>query len=106
MLVLPSQHVYPSGIPSIWTTNDRDNQRERSINTYGDHCWMAEMNMDCAQTGREDGLFWVAASMKNEWDQLTSEDAGRSLAAGRCEGPHGDIDLSKANAPARGHVAK
>lgn len=100
------QGVHPSGIPSIWTTNDRTNQRQRKINTYGDHCWMTEMSMDCSQT--QDGYFWVSASMKDLHDPKAevAEDQGRTLAANTCQGPHGPIDLSGLSRPARGHIAK
>ena len=100
------QGVHPSGIPSIWTTNDRSNNKQVKMNNYGEHCWMTEMSMDCSQTA--DGLFWVSASMRDLYDIGREESEVRegSLAASSCQGPHGPIDLTGVAQPARGHIAK
>ena len=96
--------MYPTGIPSIWTTNDRENTRQKAINTFGDHCWMVEMQMDCSQT--TDGWFQVSASMKNAADQASQEQQGKVLAPSTCEGPNGLIDMSAIPKPSSGHLAK
>ncbi|XP_037799098.1 alpha-amylase-like [Penaeus monodon] len=44
-----------SGSPLAWTTNQAGGAGHQDLNTFGEHYWMIDMEMDCGQT--EDGWF-------------------------------------------------
>ncbi|PIK42765.1 putative alpha-amylase 4N isoform X2 [Apostichopus japonicus] len=59
------------GTPLVWTTNqagysakvDSDGYGYTSLNTWGDHYWMVDLNMDCDKT--ENGWFEIKAFLTN-----------------------------------------
>jgi alpha-amylase len=72
-----------SGSPLAWTSSDSSNPGYQELNTYGDHYWMLDVNMDCSQA--EQGWFEVKAYLTNDgqgWE-------GDIAQAGACGGSAG-----------------
>ncbi|KAF2352490.1 hypothetical protein FHG87_016755, partial [Trinorchestia longiramus] len=53
-----------SGSPLAWTSSDSSSPGYQELNTYGDHYWMLDVDMDCSQT--EQGWFEVKAYLTND----------------------------------------
>ena len=51
------------GTPAGWTTSDSGNDFHHDFNTWGDHYWIADMDMDCSAT--KDGWFEVETLFTN-----------------------------------------
>jgi len=51
------------GTPAGWTTSDYGNQFHHDLNTWGDHYWISDMEMDCSST--KDGWFEVDTFFTN-----------------------------------------
>ncbi|KAK8732749.1 hypothetical protein OTU49_006906 [Cherax quadricarinatus] len=72
-----------SGTPLVWTSSNPSNPGYQELNTYGDHYWMVDMDMDCSQT--EDGWFEVKAYLSNDsqgWEADINQSGGCSGSAG------------------------
>ncbi|KAK3852672.1 hypothetical protein Pcinc_040753 [Petrolisthes cinctipes] len=52
-----------SGTPLAWTSNSQGSPGYQDLNTFGDHYWMVDMDMDCSQA--EDGWFEVKGFLTN-----------------------------------------
>ncbi|XP_069188090.1 alpha-amylase [Procambarus clarkii] len=52
------------GSPLAWTTNVPGNAGYQELNTFGEHYWMIDMEMDCDQT--ENGWFELKAFLSND----------------------------------------
>ncbi|CAG0900963.1 unnamed protein product [Darwinula stevensoni] len=50
------------GTPLAWTSNLQDDPGYQPLNTYGEHYWMVDMDMDCSET--EQGWFEVKGFVK------------------------------------------
>lgn len=55
-----------SGSPLAWTSSTESNPGYQALNTYGDHYWMLDVDMDCSQV--EGGWFEVKAYLTNDGD--------------------------------------
>jgi len=51
------------GTPMAWTSNNPSRPGYQSLNTWGDHYWMVDFNMDCSQT--EQGWFEFKSVLYN-----------------------------------------
>ncbi|KAK0046317.1 alpha-amylase [Biomphalaria pfeifferi] len=55
-----------SGSPAIWTTNDPSKETFNILNTYGDHYWLLDVEMDCGKT--LNGFFEVKGFLDGQWE--------------------------------------
>ncbi|PAA52154.1 hypothetical protein BOX15_Mlig014993g1 [Macrostomum lignano] len=39
-----------AGVPLVWTTNQQGHPGYQALNSYGDHYWMVDMDVDCGAT--------------------------------------------------------
>ncbi|KAK8405762.1 hypothetical protein O3P69_001926 [Scylla paramamosain] len=71
-----------SGTPLAWTSSTPGNPGYQDLNTFGDHYWMVDVDMDCSQT--EDGWFEVKAFLTNGngWEGNINQINGCSGTAG------------------------
>lgn len=51
------------GTPLAWTSSSPSSPGYQSLNTWGDHYWMVDVDMDCSQS--EQGWFEVKAFLTN-----------------------------------------
>ncbi|CAG2253198.1 AMY [Mytilus edulis] len=56
----------PQGTPAVWTTNQPGKPGYNELNTYGEHFWLVDIEMDCDKT--ENGWFEVKAVINNNWE--------------------------------------
>jgi len=73
----PEQGIYKNffaeGSPGLWTTNNAEDDLYTSINEYGEHYWMLDVDMDCSRT--VDGWFDFKTfklnmvSNRREWEK-------------------------------------
>ncbi|XP_069131143.1 alpha-amylase-like [Argopecten irradians] len=62
-----SFHGVPAkGTPAVWTTNQPGGHGYTPLNTYGQHYWLIDVDMDCSKT--ENGWFEVKAMINNNWE--------------------------------------
>lgn len=59
------------GTPLAWTTNSPSSPSYQSLNTWGDHYWMVDLDMDCSQT--EQGWFEFKTLILNGWENDISQ---------------------------------
>lgn len=51
------------GTPLAWTSNSQSSPGYQALNTWGEHYWMVDVDMDCSQS--EQGWFEVKAFLTN-----------------------------------------
>ncbi|XP_078323364.1 alpha-amylase-like [Crassostrea virginica] len=56
----------PSGTPAVWTTNVEGASGHTTLNTYGQHYWLIDVDMDCSRT--ENGWFEFKALVNGQWE--------------------------------------
>nr|AAO17927.2 alpha-amylase [Corbicula fluminea] len=64
------------GTPALWTTNSAGQAGHSDLNTYGQHYWLVDVDMDCSKT--DNGWFELKAVVNNEWEG--------NVPAGTCTG--------------------
>ncbi|XP_055893860.1 alpha-amylase-like [Biomphalaria glabrata] len=73
----PGQGSYqgrqPEGTPAYWSTNDHSNSGYSTLNNYGNHYWIVDVEMDCSKT--ENGFFEVKAVVNGVWESDSSTSA-------------------------------
>ncbi|XP_047486576.1 alpha-amylase-like [Penaeus chinensis] len=72
-----------SGTPLAWTSSNPGSPGYQELNTFGDHYWMVDMDMDCSQT--EEGWFELKAFLTNAgngWEADISQIGSCSGTAG------------------------
>lgn len=71
------------GTPLAWTSNSASSPGYQSLNTWGDHYWMVDVDMDCSQS--EQGWFEVKAFLTNGagWESDINQSSCSGAAGGR-----------------------
>ncbi|XP_032776971.2 alpha-amylase [Daphnia magna] len=72
-----------AGSPLAWTSNTASSSGFQSLNKWGDHYWMLDVNMDCSET--EQGWFELKAFLTNSgsgWENDISQGACTGTAGG------------------------
>ncbi|XP_068220186.1 alpha-amylase-like [Palaemon carinicauda] len=85
----------PQGTPTAWTTNNVLSPSYQELNTFGDHYWMVDMEMDCSES--ESGMFEVKAFLTN--DEIGWEP---DISQGECSGDVGGSPVYES----KNHFAK
>ncbi|XP_055894216.1 uncharacterized protein LOC106071375 [Biomphalaria glabrata] len=60
------------GTPAQWTSSNPNGKYYDSLNTYGDHYWVVDVDMDCSKTYQ--GFFEFKGVLSNGWEVGTSLD--------------------------------
>ncbi|KAK3099826.1 hypothetical protein FSP39_010394 [Pinctada imbricata] len=67
----PGQSSYhgqvPMGTPAVWTTNQVGRDGYTDLNSYGDHYWLVDVDMDCSKT--MNGWFEFKAVINTNWEK-------------------------------------
>ncbi|KAH9519305.1 hypothetical protein Btru_075219 [Bulinus truncatus] len=85
--------ITASGSPAIWTTNNPDSELFNVLNTYGDHYWVIDFDMDCSKT--ENGFFELKGFLEGKWENDVTQSE-------KCSGSEGVTTPF----PSKNHVAK
>ncbi|CAG2234202.1 AMY [Mytilus edulis] len=62
------------GTPAVWTTNNPNDGRYNKLNTFGEHYWLVDIDMDCCKTIND--WFEVKAFMDNHANNKNILDKG------------------------------
>ncbi|XP_071127422.1 alpha-amylase-like [Mytilus edulis] len=62
------------GTPAVWTTNNQNDGRYNKLNTFGEHYWLVDIDMDCCKTIND--WFEVKAFMDNHANNKNILDKG------------------------------
>ncbi|XP_052766593.1 alpha-amylase-like [Mya arenaria] len=54
------------GTPAVWTTNVAGQAGHSDLNTYGQHYWLVDVDMDCSRT--DGGWFEIKAVVNGQWE--------------------------------------
>ncbi|KAH9519304.1 hypothetical protein Btru_075218, partial [Bulinus truncatus] len=58
--------ITADGSPAIWTTNNPESELFNVLNTYGDHYWVLDIEMDCSKT--EMDFFELKGFLDGSWE--------------------------------------
>ncbi|XP_067663291.1 alpha-amylase-like [Haliotis asinina] len=62
----PGQGSSASGTPALWTTNRADRPEYNQYNTFGEHYWLVDIDMDCSKT--KNGFFEFKSIVNGGWE--------------------------------------
>ncbi|KAJ8298305.1 hypothetical protein KUTeg_024836, partial [Tegillarca granosa] len=79
------------GTPAVWTTNKPNHAGYSDLNTYGDHYWLIDFDVDCSKT--ENGWFELKAVVNTDWEN--------NVRSSSCSGISGNVPYSSGNHWAR-----
>ncbi|XP_071087740.1 alpha-amylase-like [Haliotis cracherodii] len=84
----PGQGAYngraAEGTPAVWTTNNPNKGEYNKYNTYGEHYWLVDVDMDCSKT--VNSFFEVKAEVNGAWEGIMYGD--KCSGAGAIDPPY------------------